>query len=60
MKKKYLALSIVLPYYLFAQTTVLDDVNVTEKVEKATPSIKIDFNHCETISIFYCHTLATE
>ena len=47
MKKKYLALSIVLPYYLFAQTTVLDDVNVTEKVEKQTNSIKIDLEKHE-------------
>ena len=51
MKKKYLALSIVLPYYLFAQTTVLDDVNVTEKVEKATPSIKIDLEKKEQAQV---------
>lgn len=47
MKKKYLTLSLILPYYLFAQTTVLDEINITEQAKKDVSSIEIDLQKTE-------------
>lgn len=46
MNKKYFVLSLILPYYLFAHTT-LDEINVSEKIEKNRNSINIDLEKKE-------------
>ena len=50
MYKKYISLSLLLPYYLLAQTptvTALDEVKVETQSERKTSSLNIDLEKQE-------------
>jgi len=47
MKKSYIGLSLVLPFYLFAQDVKLDDVQVVEQVNESTNTMNIDLQKVE-------------
>ena len=47
MNKKHIVLSVVLPYYLFAQTATLDEVTITEQAEQKTNSVEINLEKVE-------------
>ena len=50
MNRKYISLSLLLPYYLLAQTptvTVLDEIKVETKSERKTSSLNIDLEKQE-------------
>jgi len=47
MKKKCIGLSLILPYYLFAQSVTLDNIEVVDQSEQVTNTMNVDLQKIE-------------